>query len=132
MAGELRGKISLNDGTVVVRPAVLGGSVEIAVSALNQPGWIVPIREGTAKRVKTRVGAAGTDPKYGAQVRRPTGIRRSIEIAVAALDKLCAHIGTIGGRAEKGVKICLRLCIGIERSTRQDQRNNCDDKAEQF
>ena len=60
---------------VAVRPAVLGRPVEIAVTALHQPGlWIAPIVGGAAKGVKTRVGAAGTDPKHGAAAcARPAG-----------------------------------------------------------
>jgi len=55
-----------------------------------------------------------------------------VEIAIVALNKFYAWIGSIDVEAEKGMKIRLRLCIGMERSTRQDQWNNSDDKAEQF
>ena len=81
------------------------------------------------KKVQARLAAAGTDPKHGAVVVRPAVKRCPVEIAVAALDELCAWISPIAGQADKGVKIRLRLSLGIERSTRQDQQNNSNNEA---
>src|ERR1039457_5664806 len=85
-----------------------------------------PIVGGTNKGVKIRFAPVGADPKHSAivVVVRPAIIGRAVEIAVAALYQPGFWIVSIFGGADKGVKIRLRLCCGMERPTRQNQQDN--------
>lgn len=124
--GEATGETDPKHGADLVRPAIGGRPVEIAVATLHHRGsWKVPI--GVGKGVQVREAAGGADPKHGAITIRPAARGQAVEIAVVALHQRGTNWdGPIG--AGKGVQIRLYLGVGIERPAdpnhqHHDQRN---------
>src|SRR5207249_3508421 len=99
------------NGSVVVHPADRGRPVEVAIEALHQPAnGTSSIPRRADKGVKSRIGAAGIDPKDSAAslnaiAAHPAELGLSVEIAIAALHKPGSWLESIVWGANKRIKI---------------------------